>query len=58
MAQLRARGLKTPAEPVVEVIVERISTGNPLPAARLMGESLAQMGKAFHGRYRIFRPGR
>ncbi len=44
MAQLRARGLKTPAEPVVEVIVERISTGNPLPAARLMGESLAQMG--------------
>ena len=43
VAELRARGLKVPGDPVLEAVADRI-TGNPLPAIRLAGESLARMG--------------
>lgn len=54
MAELTARGLKIPREDLLDAAVERI-TGNPLPAARLAVEGLAQMGKALHELSRIFR---
>jgi len=56
VSELRARGLKVPAEPVLDAIVDRLC-GNPLPAARVLGESLAQMGKGLHELSRIFRQG-
>lgn len=52
IAELRARNVKVPAEPVLDAAVDYI-TGNPLPAARVLGESLFQMGK---GLYDISRP--
>jgi len=58
LAELSARGMKAPAEPVLDAIVERITTGNPLPAARLLGESLVQIGQGLYGLARLFRPGR
>lgn len=48
MAELDARNLKIPAEPVVDAVVDQIITGNPLPAVRLLGESLRQTGKAVY----------
>lgn len=48
VAELRARGLKVPADPVLDAVVDRIN-GDPLPAARLAGESLVRMGKALYG---------
>lgn len=54
VAELRARGLKIPADPVLDAVVDRI-TGNPLPAVRLAGESLVRMGKAFYDLSRHFR---
>lgn len=54
VAELTARGLKIPREDLLDAAVERI-TGNPLPAARLAVEGLAQMGKALHELSRIFR---
>src|SRR5215471_17959850 len=56
-AELSARGMKVPAEPVLDAIVEHITTGNPLPAARLLGESLVQLGKGLYGLARLFGPG-
>lgn len=53
-AELRARGLKVPPEPVLDAVADRIS-GNPLPAIRLAGESLARMGKALYDLSRHFR---
>jgi hypothetical protein len=55
LAQLRARDLKAPSDPILDAIVERI-LGNPLPAARVAGESLVDMGKAIHQLYRLFHP--
>jgi hypothetical protein len=55
LAQLRARDLKAPPDPILDAIVERI-LGNPLPAARVAGETLVDMGKAIHQLYRLFSP--
>jgi hypothetical protein len=57
VAELRARDLKIPAEPVLDAVVEYI-TGNPLPAARVLGESLVQIGKGIYELSRLFRQGR
>jgi hypothetical protein len=57
VAELRARDLKIPADPVLDAAVERIK-GNPLPAARVLGESLVQMGKGLYELSRLFRQGR
>jgi hypothetical protein len=54
VAELRARGLKVPEDPVLEAVADRI-TGNPLPAIRLAGEGLARMGKGLYDLYRHFR---
>jgi hypothetical protein len=54
VSELNARGLKVPAEPILDAVVERIA-GNPLPGIRLMGESLAQIGKALYDLSRLFR---
>lgn len=56
VAELNARGLKAPREDVLDAAVERI-TGNPLPAARLAVEGLAQMAKALKELSRLFRSG-
>ena len=56
VAELSARGLKVPGRDVLDAVVERI-TGNPLPAARLGVEGLAQMAKALHQLVRLFRSG-
>jgi hypothetical protein len=56
VAELNARGLAAPREDVLDAAVERI-TGNPLPAARLAVEGLAQMGKALNELSRLFRSG-
>jgi hypothetical protein len=56
VAELNARGLKVPRADVLDVVVERIM-GNPLPAARLAAETLAQMGKDLHELFRFFRRG-
>jgi hypothetical protein len=45
-----------PREDILDAIVERI-TGNPLPAAHLAAEGLAQMGRALTELSRIFRSG-
>lgn len=54
VAELNARGLRIPAERVLDAVVERIA-GNPLPAARVLGESLVQMGKGLYELSRLFR---
>ncbi len=53
LAELRSRGLKIPADPVLDAVVDHIS-GNPLPAARLLAESLAELGKGLYRLSRIF----
>lgn len=45
VAELRARGLEIPTDPVLDAVADRL-TRNPLPAVRLARESLARMGKA------------
>ena len=52
--ELRARGLKVPADRILDATVEHI-TGNPVPAVRLGAEGLAQMGKAMREAARLFR---
>jgi hypothetical protein len=54
IAELRARNLKIPADPVLDAAVDSIK-GNPLPAARLLGQNLAGMGKELH---KLFTQGR
>jgi len=56
VTELNARGLEAPREDLLDASVERI-TGNPLPAARLAVEGLAQMGKALNELSRLFRSG-
>lgn len=53
-AELRIRGMKIPKAAVLDAVADRIN-GNPLPAARLLGESLAQMGKGLYDISRLFR---
>ena len=43
LAELNARGLTAPGEDILDAVADRIG-GNPLPAARLAAEGLAQMG--------------
>jgi hypothetical protein len=54
LAERRARDLRVPSDRVLDAAVERIVTGNPLPAARIAGESLVRMGKAFYEISRSF----
>jgi hypothetical protein len=54
VAELSARGLRVPTERLLDAVVERIA-GNPLPAARVLGESLVQMGKGIYELSRLFR---
>lgn len=54
LAELSARSLRVPTERVVDAVVERIA-GNPFPAARVLGENLAQMGKSLCEVSRLFR---
>jgi hypothetical protein len=56
VAELRARGLEVPRADLLDAAVERIA-GNPLPAARVAVEGLAQMGKALNELSRLFRSG-
>jgi hypothetical protein len=55
LAERRARDLNVPSDRVLDAVVERITTGNPLPAARIAGEGLVRMGKALHGISKLFR---
>jgi hypothetical protein len=57
LAELRARGLKVPSDRILDAAVERIITGNPLPAARIAGEGLVRMGKSLHEISKLFRQG-
>jgi hypothetical protein len=52
--ELRARGLTVPSEPVLNGIVEGI-TGSTLDAVRLLGKSLAEMGRGLYGIYKMHR---
>jgi hypothetical protein len=54
MAELNARDMKIPPDPVLDALVER-AAGNPLPAVRLMGEGVVKIGKGFYELSRIFR---
>jgi hypothetical protein len=54
LAERNARGLKAPGDTVLDAIVDHIG-GNPLPAARVLVESLVQMGKEIHALSRHFR---
>ena len=56
IAELRARDLRVPPEHILDALVERI-TGNPLPAARVLGDSLAGMGNGVHELFKLFRQG-
>ena len=54
LSELNARGMKKPAEPILDAVVERIA-GNPLPAVRLLGEIVGQIGKGLYDLSRLFR---
>ena len=56
LAELDARNLKVPAEPVLDAVVDHIITGSPLPAVRLLGESLLRTGKAVYDTLNDFPP--
>jgi hypothetical protein len=56
VAELTSRGLRAPREDHLDAAVDRI-VSNPLPAARLAVEDLAQMGRALRELSRIFRSG-
>jgi hypothetical protein len=55
IAELRARSLKIPPDPVLKVAVDSLM-GNPLPAARLLGQNLTAMGKEIHKLIKLFTP--
>jgi hypothetical protein len=57
IAELSARNVPIPPEQVLDASVERIA-GNPLPAGRVLGESLVQMGKGIRELSRLLRHGR
>jgi hypothetical protein len=56
LAERRARNLNVPSDRVRDAVVERIITGNPLPAARIAGEGLVRMGRTLYGISKLFRP--
>ena len=53
IAELRSRGLNIPREQILDANIDAI-TGNYLPAFRLLGQSLASLGRLFGA----FRPPR
>jgi hypothetical protein len=53
-AELSARGLRVPREEVLAAIADRIR-GNPLPAYKLAGKSLVQLGRATAGLAQLLR---
>jgi hypothetical protein len=55
LAERRVRDLPVPADRVLDAVVERIATGNPLPAARVAGEGVARMGRALYEIAKMFR---
>jgi len=55
LAERRARDLNVPSDRVIDAVVERITTGNPLPAAKIAGEGLVRLGKTLYGISREFR---
>lgn len=57
LAERRARGLNAPSDGILDAVVERIMTGNPLPAARIAGEGLLRMGKSLNEISKLFRQG-
>jgi hypothetical protein len=52
--EMRSRGVDLPREDIVEAHLDWIA-GNPLPALRIGGESLAQAGKGIADLIRMFR---
>ena len=56
LAELRARDLQIPADPLLDTAIDSL-TGNPLPAARLLGHQLTAMGKEIHKLTRLFTQG-
>jgi hypothetical protein len=57
LAERGARGLKVPSDRVLDAVVERIVSGNPLPAARIASEGLVHMGKSLYEISKLFRQG-
>jgi hypothetical protein len=53
LEELHARNLKIPPDPVLKVAVDSIM-GNPLPAARLLGQHFTAMGKEIHNLIKLF----
>ena len=53
IAELQARNLQIPADPILDTAIDSI-TGNPLPAARLLGHQLIGMGKEIHKLTKLF----
>ena len=53
-AELNARDMKIPPDPVLDALVERVA-GNLLPTVRLVGEGVVKIGKGFYELSRIFR---
>jgi hypothetical protein len=58
LAERRERDLTVPSDRVLDAVVERIDTGNPLPAARIAGEGVVRMGKTLYEISRLFRQAR
>jgi hypothetical protein len=56
LAERRARNLRVPPDRVLDAVVERIITGNPLPAARIAGAGLVRMGRTLYGISKLYRP--
>lgn len=56
LAELHARNLQIPADPILDTAIDSI-TGNPLPAARLLGHQLISMGKEIHKLTKLFTQG-
>ena len=56
IAELRARNLEIPPDPILDAAIDSI-TGNPLPAARLLGHQIATMGKEIHKLTKLFTQG-
>jgi hypothetical protein len=53
VSELQARGLNVPAYRILDAVAERVA-GNPIPAARVAGESLVQISKRLRDLARIF----
>jgi hypothetical protein len=56
LAELHARNLPIPDDPILKTAVDSI-TGDPLPAARLLGHQLTTMGKEIHKLTKLFTQG-